>query len=386
MPHVVRNASSAQPEAAPVGIGGQNPTTTREFETNGATVTLNRATAAEAPSSVRRGNRALRPSAKVEENNEQQEAARATELAKASSSANRKRKQSDTDALGGPKTSRRRVAFAAADRDGADDKPPSADEATETSTTTSVIDHIGIFKGRVCVMEEEEEERDSDDEDDEDDDEENDVPNEAKQKQSKMRGKRPTGGVKSRALATNFADSASINKNFPKYSDKTRYGQRNVPMALLDEYEDSLRKARCVTAWRRMSPSQQKNVCDQIATKIATRRQTNAALAKQLKENERKSKQAEKDAAKERKAQDKAAQKEANAEMRREKKREAAQKKRDEAKAKAAEVCAFCLCSLPFFFRLLTSPGIVVNIEPNQQQILESGGCGCSIIQSTAPQ
>lgn len=110
---------------------------------------------------------------------------------------------------------------------------------------------------------------DSNDDDDDDEylEEENNSSNMPRQKESKIRGKRPTGNIKGRALATDFTNSASINENFPKYRDKNKYGQRNVPKpkSTLAEFGGKLRKARCVTQWRKMTPNQQSAVCEQIA-------------------------------------------------------------------------------------------------------------------------
>ena len=121
MPHAVQRRPSAHPSAIPEGIRGHNPTTTNKAGSNGATVAFKVATAAEEESTVRRSGRASRPSAKVLENNERQEAAQEVELAKASSSANGKRKQSDSVVNDGTKTSRRRVQFLPDEGDDDDD-------------------------------------------------------------------------------------------------------------------------------------------------------------------------------------------------------------------------------------------------------------------------
>lgn len=109
------------------------------------------------------------------------------------------------------------------------------------------------------------EDSDDDDNDNEYLEKENNSSNMPRQKESKIRGKRPTGNIKGRALATDFTNSAPINENFPKYRDKNKYGQRNVPKSILAEFGGKLRKARCVTQWRKMTPNQQNAVCEQIA-------------------------------------------------------------------------------------------------------------------------
>ena len=216
---------------------------------------------------------------------------------------------------------------------------------------------------------------DDDDEDEDDDDyddnEENDAPNNNKsmQKQSKMRGKRPTGNIMERALVTDFASSDSINANFPKYSGSNKYGIRNVPKDLLQEFDNPLRKARAVSAWRRLSPNQQKDICDQLATQ----RKQKVSAARELKEIKKKKKQAEKEIAKQRNAETKAAKKKATEENRKAKKKETEQRRRNEAKAIAAQVCMFGLLSffsllfVSLLFVSLTLLWIVTAVETDRQ-------------------
>lgn len=162
-------------------------------------------------------------------------------------------------------------------------------------------------------------------------DEENGSPDKSTQKkQSKMRGNRPNR----RAFATDFTDNKSIDKNFPKYKDITRYGQRQVPKSFLKEYKTSMAKAKVVTEWRKLTPDQQRRICKQISADKKAR----IAAEQKLKEEEKKRKQQEKDAAKLQKDKEMEAKKKTSEASRKEQKRVSEQKRRAESKKKAQEV------------------------------------------------
>ncbi len=383
MPNPVPRDLSAHALAAAEVIRNQNPTTSRKAGANGAAVDLRRSTAAGEESAVRRSRRAPQPSAKVLENNRQVEAVQELELDTASPSATAKRKQRDLEANDGPETSRRRVTFAPADKDDADDTSLlAADASTELSTTAVQIDHVQILKGRVGLMEDSDDDDDGDDDDDDEYLEGNNSSNMPRQKESKMRGERPRGNIKGRALVTDFTNSSSINENFPKYRDKNKYGQRNVPKSILAEYGDKVKKARCVTQWRKMTPNQQKAVCEQIAAK----RKKQEAEAKELKANEKRMKQREKEAEKLRRQEATAAKKIANEENRKAKKRESEKKRRDEAKAKAAEVRLLCFALFPLINVHIAHIFHITFLESYRQQTPQSGSCCSFIIQPTTAQ
>jgi hypothetical protein len=54
----------------------------------------------------------------------------------------------------------------------------------------------------------------------------------------KWHGKRPRGDHWQRAALCQWYGPKSINKYFPPFKDKTRYGQRQVPQQLIDQYSN----------------------------------------------------------------------------------------------------------------------------------------------------
>ena len=288
MPFIKEVSPSASTSAATEVNNNQNPTASRNVGSDGA---ANGATAIE---EVRRSGRARQQSANVRENNEQRDAQEA-EMARATVAAKTKRKQSGSSVSNGPKTSRPRV-------EDVGSAPLPADDASNSAAEK--IDYIAILKGKVSLMEEETEEAseaeeddddDCEDEDDEEEDEEeNTVPNKSNQKQSKRRGKGSIGNITERALQTNFDDANSIKKHFPFFKDNTKYGRRNPPKTLLGEYHTRIAKAHFVSAWRRMSPNQQKDVCAQLAAREKRRAEERKALLAKEKRIEKAQKEAEK--------------------------------------------------------------------------------------------
>ncbi len=387
MPFIIEESPSASPSAATEVNNNQNPTTSSNVGSDGAAVAADGATAVEESSKVRRSRRGHQPSAKVRDNNEQHDAAQEAEMARATVATKTKRKQSGSNVSNGPKTSRPRV------EDG-ESAPLPADDASNSAA--GKIDHLAILKGRVSLMEEATEEADDDDddyedEDEEDDDEEEDeeentAPNKSKQKQSKMRGKGSIGNIKERARQTNFDNTSSIKQYFPFFKDKTKYGRRNPPKSLLFEYHTPLGRAHFVSAWRRLSPKQQNDVCTQLAAREKRRAEERQALLAKEKRIEK----AQKEAEKLQKQREKEQQKCLQAELRKEKKRKAEQKKRDVAKAIAQQVrcilyCCFLLFHYPAFTHSILSQSLPT-LESDHKCFPQSSSCCRVIIESATPQ
>jgi len=133
-----------------------------------------------------------------------------------------------------------------------------------------------------------------------------------------------------------------------------------------------LRSLTTVSAWRRLSPNQQKDICEQLATQ----RKQKVSAARELKEIEKKKKQAEKENAKQRKAETKAAKKKATEENRKAKKKESEQRRRDEAKAIAAQK--------PIASRHL-NPEAAVQASFSQQQLTNASAVGAKRKVKEAP-
>lgn len=382
MPFIKEVSPSASPSAVTEVNNNQNPTASRNVGSDGAAVAANGATAIE---EVRRSGRARQQSAKVRENNEQRYAAQEAEMARATVAAKTKRKQSGSSVSNGPKTSRPRV-------EDVGSAPLPADDASNSAAEK--IDYIAILKGKVSLMEEEteeaseaEEEEEEDDVDDcededdeEEDEEENTVPNKSNQKQSKRRGKGSIGNITERALQTNFDDANSIKKHFPFFKDNTKYGRRNPPKTLLGEYHTRIAKAHFVSAWRRMSPNQQKDVCAQLAAREKRRAEERKALLAKEKRIEK----AQKEAEKLQKQREKEEQKRLQAELRKEKKRNDEQKRRDAAKAIAQQVryILYC-CFLLFHYHAFTHSIIISQSLPtlasDHKYFPQSSSC-CRVI------
>ena len=72
------------------------------------------------------------------------------------------------------------------------------------------------------------------------------------------RGKRPDGDYLKRMRSTDFNDPKSIDKNFPKFKDSSKYGQLQVPQPLLDQFSRAKNKVHAIMNWRRLTPKQQK--------------------------------------------------------------------------------------------------------------------------------
>jgi hypothetical protein len=88
----------------------------------------------------------------------------------------------------------------------------------------------------------------------------------------KWRGRRPQGDWRTRAAATDFDDPKSVNANFPPFKDKTKYGQLQVPQALLDQFGQNRNKVSAIMSWRRMTSNQQKQIKAQFNAEASEHR------------------------------------------------------------------------------------------------------------------
>jgi len=213
------------------------------------------------------------------------------------------------------------VALAGAAQDGPslpqDKLPPSDADGEDTSTLVAALDSFV---------------------NDEAADDEADGPykedDEAEQLSPSVPAKPARPSLKARALATDWSSKESIAENFPPYTDKSRYGQLQVPMAMLELYRQPLHKARAACHFRRLTNAQQHEV-KPVYTKMAreARRAAEVAEKKRLKDLAK----AEKDAEKKRKADERKAKTAANKRKRAEDKAVKAKEARAAKRAKEAE-------------------------------------------------
>jgi len=96
----------------------------------------------------------------------------------------------------------------------------------------------------------------------------------------KWRGKRPRGDHWQRATMCKWFDPKSVNKYFPPFKDKERYGQRQVPQDLINQYSNVRHKVGAVMNWRRMSPNQQKQFYVQLTTSAKEERRLDQYIQK----------------------------------------------------------------------------------------------------------
>jgi hypothetical protein len=98
--------------------------------------------------------------------------------------------------------------------------------------------------------------------------------------EGKWHGKRPRGDHWQRGNLCHWYDPKSVNKYFPPFKDKTRYGQRQVPQHLIGQYSNVRHKIAAVMGWWRMTPNQQRNLCTEISASAKDEKKLDQYLQK----------------------------------------------------------------------------------------------------------